>query len=84
MAKKENIKNIWGRLMPFFGLLAVLIIFSATTGGKFIRFSNLKTILLQSVIVMIAGVGSSFVMAHGNLDFSIGGEMAVAAVARCV
>ncbi|MEE0203100.1 MAG: ABC transporter permease [Muricomes sp.] len=81
MGKKENIKNIWGKVIPFLGLLVAFILFSATTNGRFLLFSNMKTILLQSVITMIAGVGVSFVMAHGNLDFSIGGEMALAAVA---
>lgn len=64
-------------LFPYLGLILLIVLFATTTNGKFLRSSNLMTILRQSVIVMIGALGSSFVLAHGNMDFSIGGEMAL-------
>lgn len=64
-------------LFPYLGLVLLIVLFAATTNGKFLRSSNLMTVLKQSVIVMIGALGSSFVLSHGNMDFSIGGEMAL-------
>lgn len=82
MEKTKNLKSNSKvtKLIPYLGLIAVVILFVATTKGAFLRPSNLQTILLQAVIVIVAGVGVTFVMAHGNLDFSVGGEMAIAAI----
>lgn len=79
--EKDNMKNILGKLIPYMGLIVTFLLFTFTTDGRFFTFTNMKTIVLQALIVMVAGVGISFVMAHGNLDFSVGGEMAIAAIA---
>lgn len=63
--------------IPFLGLIIVFLLFAFSTDGKFIAFGNLETVLEQSIIIMVAGVGVTFVMAHGNLDFSLGGELAI-------
>lgn len=76
--KSEKFRNLeLKNLFSFFGLLVVVVLFSVTTNGKFLRTGNLMLILKQSVLVMIGALGSSFVLSHGNLDFSIGGEMAL-------
>lgn len=71
--KKLDIREAFSYL----GLLGICLLFALTTNGKFLRAGNLMLIFKQSVIVMIGALGSSFVLAHGNLDFSIGGEMAL-------
>lgn len=75
--RKERLTGILRELFPYLGLLLMIVLFSVTTNGKFLRIRNLTMILKQSVIVMIGALGSSFVLAHGNMDFSIGGEMAL-------
>lgn len=77
LAEKEGLTGILRELFPYLGLLLMIVLFSVTTNGKFLRIRNLTMILKQSVIVMIGALGSSFVLAHGNMDFSIGGEMAL-------
>lgn len=64
-------------MFSYLGLFVILLLFACTTGGKFLRTTNLMLIFKQSVIVMVGALGSSFVLAHGNMDFSIGGEMAL-------
>lgn len=77
LGEKEGLTGILRELFPYLGLLLMIVLFSVTTNGKFFRIRNLAMILKQSVIVMIGALGSSFVLAHGNMDFSIGGEMAL-------
>lgn len=61
-------------------MLILFIIFSVTTGGLFLRWNNLQNLILQSAITMVAAVGTAFVMAHNNLDFSLGGACALSCV----
>jgi len=74
-----NLKN--GRqfnlntIAPFAGLIIVFLLFALTTNGSFIAVGNLQMIIIQSVIIIIAGTGSTFTMAHGNIDFSLGGQL---------
>lgn len=75
--EKENLRFVLKEMIPYLGLVLLFILFATTTRGKFMRTGNLMMILKQSVIVMIGALGSSFVLSHGNMDFSIGGEMAM-------
>lgn len=68
------------KIIPIAGLLILFIIFSVTTGGLFLRWNNLQNLILQSAITMVAAVGTAFVMAHNNLDFSLGGACALSCV----
>ncbi len=68
-------KSFIHKLIPFIGLVLIVIFFSILTEGRTLSFRNLKLILLQSVIMMIAGIGLTFTISHGSLDFSLGGVM---------
>lgn len=71
--KKLNIKSIF----PYVGLIFVLIFFGVLTGGKLFSSLALQALLNSLIYVLIASVGYAFLMAQGELDFSIGGIMAV-------
>ncbi len=66
-------------LAPYAGLIVLIIVFSLTTNGRFIQTRNLTNIIGQSMVTMIAACGCTFVMAHNNLDFSLGGGCALIA-----
>lgn len=72
------IKNI-KKLVPFAGLFILMILFAFTTDGKFVALRNIKVLISQSAITMIAATGTVFVMTHNNLDFSLGGAAALCA-----
>lgn len=73
---REKIRKI----IPVAGLAILIILFSLTTGGKFFTWQNVKNIVMQASIALVAAVGTVFVMAHNNLDFSLGGACALASV----
>lgn len=79
--EQSKITNIFKEIIPYLGLIIVSIIFATTTNGRFIRISNLLLIFKQSVIIMVGALGVTFVMAHGNIDFSLGGELALCSIA---
>ena len=72
------------KLIPFFGLIGLFVLFALTTNGRFLTATNLTNIVSQACVTMIAAIGCTFVMAHNNLDFSLGGACALAAVAAIV
>ncbi len=76
MQMRERIRKI----IPIAGLLILVILFSLTTGGKFFTWQNFQNIIMQASIALVAAVGTVFVMAHNNLDFSLGGACALASV----
>lgn len=68
------------KIFPIAGLLFLIVLFSFTTGGKFFTWRNFQNIIMQASIALVAAVGTVFVMAHNNLDFSLGGACALASV----
>lgn len=73
-------KNQIKKVIPVAGLIILFVIFALTTDGKFLAINNLKNIVMQSAITLVAAVGTTFVMAHNNLDFSLGGACALSSV----
>ena len=82
--KKEKLISFLKKVIPFVGLIVLFVLFALTTNGKFLKPTNLTNILTQSCVTMIAAVGCTFVMAHNNLDFSLGGACALCAVAAII
>ena len=66
LAEKEGLTGILRELFPYLGLLLMIVLFSVTTNGKFLRIRNLTMILKQSVIVMI---GASFFLFQAILVY---------------
>lgn len=73
---KDKVKKV----IPAAGLIILFVIFSLTTQGRFLAVNNLKNIVLQAAITLVAAVGTTFVMAHNNLDFSLAGACALCSV----
>lgn len=87
IAKNTNIslKNlkysgIYQKILPFLGLLIVVFLFGIITRGQAVTISNIKIVLLQSCIYMVATMGVSFTISQGNMDMSLGGAI----VASCM
>lgn len=53
-------------------LLILVLFFSVTTEGKFIKVTNLQTVVSQVVPYALLGFGMTFVMITGGIDLSVG------------
>lgn len=80
--KKEKLLTFdnFKRIIPYAGFILIVVVFTFTTDGRFLTVKNMRIILTQAMITMVAAVGTTFVMAHNNLDFSLGGGCALCAV----
>lgn len=65
------------RMIPYIGIVLIIVLFGALTGGKLLTFRNLKLIFNQAVVLIIACVGVTFVMSQGSLDLSQGSLLGI-------
>lgn len=79
----SKLQIIWNRniraIIPFAGLILIIVIFYIITSGKILNVRNLKLILEQSIVLIIASIGVTFVMSMGSIDFSQGSILAICA-----
>lgn len=79
--RTQKLEGKLREFFPYLGFLILFLLFSLTTEGRFFTLSNLRLVVKQSAVVLVGTLGATFVMAHGNLDFSLGGELALCALA---
>ncbi|GMV24417.1 MAG: hypothetical protein AMXMBFR58_04480 [Phycisphaerae bacterium] len=65
---------------PLTGLLFVVLLFAAIPPHHGVTVLQLRTILVHTVIVAVAGLGMTMVIASGGIDLSIGSGVALAGV----
>lgn len=69
----KKIEEIVRKLVPFLGLIIMILIFQIAGDGKLLTRGNLTSILNQTVYVAIMAFGAIFVYSHGGMDLSYGG-----------
>lgn len=79
--RKAARKNIFNNLIPYAGLVFIVLFFVVVTDGKFVSLDNIGNMVNQGFVLVLIAIGSSFVYAHGGMDFSIG---AVSGVSQLV
>lgn len=79
-ARTQQVLPIVQQVLPIAGLLGLVLVFSLTTDGRFLTWNNAMSLIMQSAITLVAAIGTVFVMAHNNLDFSLGGAVALSSV----
>lgn len=67
-----SIKEKMSKSIPFLGLLILILFFQIVTKGNLLTAKNLMLIFKQGYAILIASLAGVFVMATGNLDFSLG------------
>lgn len=66
---KRHIRDI----LPFVGLILVVVLLAIISGGRIFLKGNLNNILDQSYTTVILAIGCSFLYAHGGFDLAVGG-----------
>ncbi len=71
--KKMRFGKWQEKIKPYTGLILLLVFFAVATGGVSLQIKNLKTVMEQSMALMLATIGVFFVMTMGMMDLSISG-----------
>ena len=69
----EYIKKNARTILPFIGLVGVIVILLIISGGRLFAPGNLSNILDQSYTVVLLSVGCAFLYSHGGFDLAVGG-----------
>lgn len=77
-------KRTFSIAFPLGMLALIVLLFTALTGGDFMRESVIVGILDQSLIVGTMAIGVSFIYTIGEIDFSVGNSMGLAAAIGAV
>ncbi|MDO4619268.1 MAG: ABC transporter permease [Lachnospiraceae bacterium] len=72
LTPKEKALNTAKKLVPFLGIILMIIIFQTAGHGKLLAKGNVNSIINQTVYVAIMSFGAVFVYSHGGMDLSYG------------
>lgn len=78
--RKANQKERITLLLPFAGVVLLVVIFEILTRGQFLGMENLRLLVNQCFTMGVVVVGGAFLYAVGGLDMSIGSVMALSAM----
>lgn len=77
-------KKIWqkygGLIIPFLGLIIVVITFTIISKGAMLRPSNIRNIISQATATAVIATGAVFLFSLGMLDLSLGSACAVSSI----
>ena len=73
-AKERMIARL-KKLIPFLGIILMILIFEAGSHGKLLTRGNVNSIINQTVYVAVMAFGAVFVYSHGGMDLSYGGVL---------
>lgn len=68
------------RYIPFLALILLVVGFGIAETDRFLTARNAQIILLQSAVLIIVGLGMTFVIIAGSIDLSVGSLVAVTAM----
>ncbi len=68
-------KQFFSKIVSLLGLVLLVAFFAIVTQGKLLQLSNLELIVKQGFTLFITALSAVFIMATGNLDFSIGANI---------
>lgn len=74
----NTLKKIWTNHSIIFVFIALFLLCTIATGGKFAQWKNITTILRNASTVGMIALGMTFVIISGGIDLSSGPVMAIA------
>ncbi|NLM19987.1 MAG: ABC transporter permease [Clostridiaceae bacterium] len=85
--KKGRIQSLFqynkSKIAPLLGLVLLVVFFAITSKGKLLEASSIENIYNQGFPLLITSLAFVYVMATGNLDFSIGANVGFCATIAC-
>ena len=67
-------------LLPFIGLVVIVVVMNILTGGKILTPKRLRLLLSQVYYPAIVATGVFFIMTLGSIDFTEGSTLGVASI----
>ncbi len=81
--KRAELASKIRAVLPVMGLICISAIFNVLSQGKLLAPSNIKLLMSQVYVTMVASTGVFFIMTMGGLDFSQGSILGIASIVFC-
>jgi ribose transport system permease protein len=81
--RKQNTRDYVRGVLPLFGFIVIVAVFSILTQGRLIRIESLSLMFSQVYVLMISAMGVFMLMTVGGLDFSQGSILGLASIIFC-
>jgi len=78
--KKKSGNLRLSSFVPLIAFVVIFLFFTIATKGNMLSGYNLKSILEQSMVIIVGGCGALFVVAQGSIDMSVGVNLALSGV----
>lgn len=75
--KSKKLTRVFSQLSSLIGLILLVALFAILTKGTSLTMLNIKTVIGQSIILMISSVGVYFIMSMGMMNLSTGGIICI-------
>jgi ribose transport system permease protein len=73
--KKAKALSVVKKIIPFMGIILMILVFEIGSQGKLLTRGNVNSILNQTIYVAVMAFGAVFVYSHGGMDLSYGGVL---------
>lgn len=80
MTGSGGVRSALSSLAPALTLVAAVLLFWAIAPDRPLGLLDLRTILIQTVIVATVGLGMTLVIVSGGIDLSVGSAVALSGV----
>lgn len=75
--KNKKFSKVLAKLSSLISLIALIAFFAVATKGASLTMLNIKTVINQSIILMISSAGVYFIMTMGMMNLSTGGIICI-------
>lgn len=80
MEKKNILTTFIKKNISLAAFVILFVVFSASTGGKFLKVSNLLSVVTSLSDLLICSLGGTFIIMMGSIDLSIGSMISLCGV----
>lgn len=83
-SEKNNLAGVLQNLLPYMGLILVIVVFGIASKGILFSAYNVKSILTQTAPIVLMSMGAVFIYSLGNMDVSMGSAVGMCGLGSCL
>lgn len=83
-SEKNNLAGVLQNLLPYLGLILVIVVFGIASKGILFSAYNVKSILTQTAPIVLMSMGAVFIYSLGNMDVSMGSAVGMCGLGSCL
>lgn len=83
-SENKNLGLLLQNILPYMGLILVVVVFGIASKGVLFSAYNVKSILTQTAPIILMSMGAVFIYSLGNMDVSMGSAVGMCGLGSCL